>query len=76
MQLGRAFGVFLCLAAVVLTVVFLWGIVAQAYWAIAVPIALMVVFAMSMLFWVGWTFLVTDMTPPEERRVRGPRRRP
>ena len=60
MARGKLAGGFLCLIAVSLTVVFLWGLATQAYWALAVPIAAGVVVVMSLLFWVGWTFMTTE----------------
>ena len=63
MDRGKLFGAALCLAALGLTVVFLWGISARAYWAIAIPVAAIVVVSMGLLFWVGWTFITT--APPE-----------
>jgi hypothetical protein len=43
----------------------MWGITAQAYWAIAIPVATVVVVAMALLFWVGWTFMTTEIGPIE-----------
>ena len=72
MDRGKLFGGLLCLAALALTAVFLWGIGARAYWAIAIPVAVLVVFVMTMLFWVGWTFVTTEpvesSTPEDARR--------
>ena len=63
MDRGKVAGLLLCLLAVGLTALFLWGIGTRAYWAIAVPVALLVVVTMTLLFWVGWTFLSTDVEP-------------
>ena len=74
MDRGKLLGAALCLTALVLTGVFLWGINARAYWAIAIPVALLVVFSMTMLFWVGWTFLTTEplpSSPHEDARRTG-----
>ena len=57
---GKLIGVFICIAALALTAIFLWGITARAYWAIAIPIAILVIVAMALLFWVGWTFITTE----------------
>jgi len=69
-------GVVLCLGAVALTIAFLWGLAAQAYWAVAIPIGVLVVGAMTLVFWAGWTFIVSDAfaddepLPPVRRRPR------
>ncbi len=60
MSRGKFVGAFLCLVAMGLTGLFLWGLAAKAYWALAIPVGAGVVFAMSMLFWVGWTFMTTE----------------
>ena len=64
MDRGKISGAILCVSAVALTLVFLWGIASQEYWAIAIPVAVGVVVAMTLLFWVGWTFIITDAGPP------------
>lgn len=60
MDRGKLIGAAICIAALSLTAVFLWGISARAYWAIAVPVAVLVIVAMALLFWVGWTFITTE----------------
>ena len=74
MDHGKLIGAAICIAALSLTAVFLWGISARAYWAIAVPIAVLVVVSMALLFWVGWTFITTepmDTSTPEDARRSG-----
>ena len=43
----------------------MWGLVQQEWWAVAVPVAVLVVAAMTLLFWVGWTFISSDAEPPQ-----------
>lgn len=73
MDRGKIIGGLLCLAAVAGTILFLWGLMNQAYWALAIPIGAGVVVAMTLLFWVGWTFISTDVEPPDGP-LAGPRR--
>ncbi|GEM_PF-4123200 len=54
--------------------VFLWGLMTQSYWAIAIPIGAMIVVVMTLLFWVGWTFVMTDTSVPIERLPARPTR--
>jgi len=65
MDQGKIFGIVLCILAVALTAVFLWGLAQQQWWAVAIPVAALVVIAMTMLFWVGWTFFTTENGPPQ-----------
>lgn len=69
MRRARILGAALCLLAVAGTVLFMWGLVSQAYWALAIPIALLVIGAMAVLLWIGWTFLLTE-AGPEQLPVR------
>ncbi len=78
MERGKFIGGALCLGSVSLTVLFLAGIAAGAYWAIAIPVAVLIVAAMTMLFWMGWVFLMTEPAtrpePPRRDRSRAQRR--
>lgn len=51
--------------AILTTGVVMWGLVQQEWWAVAVPVAVLVVVAMTLLFWVGWTFFSSDAEPPQ-----------
>ena len=62
---GKVTGVLLCLLAILTTGVVVWGLVQQEWWAVAVPVAVLMVVAMTLLFWVGWTFISTDAEPPQ-----------
>lgn len=76
MDRGKLGGAMLCVLALALTVLFLSGIVAQAYWAIAIPVAAGVVVVMALLFWVGWTFMTTEVAPLEPPSAEGPESAP
>jgi hypothetical protein len=58
-------GVFLCVLALAGTVLFLSGLATQAYWAMAIPVAVLVVLFMALVFWVGWTFIMTESGPEQ-----------
>lgn len=78
MDRGKLAGAFLCFASLALSILFLWGIASGAYWAIAVPVALLVLVAMALLFWVGWTFFSTEPlsgAAPSDRDQSRPSRR-
>lgn len=65
MDQAKVFGGFLCFTAVALTAILLWGLAQQQWWAVALPVGALVVAVMTMLFWVGWTFITTDSGPPQ-----------
>ena len=64
MDRAKIGGIILCLLALLATVVILWGLVLQEWWAVAVPVAVLVVVCMTLLFWVGWTLFAAEVGPP------------
>lgn len=64
MDRAKIGGIALCFLALLATVVILWGLVLQEWWAVAVPVAVLVVVSMTLLFWVGWTLFATEVGPP------------
>jgi hypothetical protein len=61
---SRFWGALLCLAIGVVAVVFLWGIFAQSYWALAIPVMMGFLGILGLGFWIGWTILTIKTTPP------------
>lgn len=60
---SRAQGGLICLAAVAAGALFLLGLARGSYWALAVPVALAVFFALGLTFWVGWTIATIRVEP-------------
>ena len=60
---SRAQGGLLCIGAVVLGALFLAGLLRQSYWAIALPVAALVLSALGLAFWVGWTIATVRVEP-------------
>ena len=60
----------ICGGAGFLAFLFLVGILSESYWAIAIPVAVMVFFVLGLASWVGYTIATiqtdTDATPPIE----------
>jgi len=61
---SRFLGGLLCVAIVIVAVVFLWGISAQSYWAVAIPVMAGFLGILAMGFWIGWTILTIKTAPP------------
>jgi len=61
---SRVGGGLFCAALVILAVIFLWGISAQSYWALAIPVLIGFLGVLAMGFWIGWTILTIKTTPP------------
>ena len=61
---SRLGGGLLCIAIVMVSVLFLWGVWTQSYWALAIPVALGFLGILAMGFWIGWTILTIKTAPP------------
>lgn len=48
---------FLCVVTLALAGMFVWGIVIQSYWALAIPAAAVTLTVLGAIFWVGWAVL-------------------
>ncbi|HEU4427421.1 MAG TPA: hypothetical protein VFT98_01600 [Myxococcota bacterium] len=65
---GRIQGVLICALAAGLGVLFLAGLLSGAYWAVAIPVALLLAVVLGLTFWVGYTIAtirVEPEAPPE-----------
>jgi hypothetical protein len=61
---SRVWGGVLCLGILIAAILFLWGISAQSYWALAIPVALGFLGILGLGFWVGWTIMTIKTTTP------------
>jgi threonine/homoserine efflux transporter RhtA len=52
---SRAQGGLICVAVAILGAWFLLALLQQSYWALAIPVAVIVCFALGLTFWVGYT---------------------
>ncbi len=80
---SRALGGVVCLAALAAGALFLYGIAVQSYWALALPVTALVLFALGLVCWIGWTILSVRVeaegeplprataTPPDPGRSSG-----
>ena len=60
---SRAQGALICVGAVVVAALFLAGLLAESYWALALPVALLVLGVLGLAFWVGWTIATVRVEP-------------
>lgn len=63
---SRAQGGLICIAVVVVAACFLLGLLQQSYWALAIPVAIAVFFALGLTFWVGYTIATIRVEPYED----------
>lgn len=67
MDKSRVGGIIICILSVALSLIFLWGISIQSYWAVAIPVLVAFVGIMVLAFWIGWTMVVTETEIPAPR---------
>lgn len=63
---SRILGGLVCLGAVAAGALFLFGIVSRSYWALALPLAALVLFVLGLVFWIGWTIATVQVEPQGE----------
>jgi hypothetical protein len=63
---SRTQGGLICVGAVIVGAWFLLGLLQKSYWAIALPVAAVVFFALGLTFWVGYTIATIRVEPGEE----------
>ncbi len=61
---SRLLGGLLCAAIVIVALIFLWGVSARSYWALAIPVMVGFLGILAMGFWIGWTILTIKTAPP------------
>ncbi len=64
---AKATALAICAASVVLGCVFLAGVIAQSYWALALPVTLAVLGLLGMVFWIGLAIVLQRTTLSQAR---------
>jgi O-antigen/teichoic acid export membrane protein len=67
---SKRVGVRICVGAALLAALFLWGIAVESYWALALPVAVAVLTALSLAFWIGYTVNTVRGIPAEAEHYR------
>ena len=60
---SRMQGGLICVAVVILGAWFLLGLLQGSYWALAIPVAVVVFYALGLCFWVGYTIATIQVEP-------------
>ena len=58
---SRTQGRLICVGVAVIGVVFLLGLINGAYWAVAIPVGILLAFVLGLTFWVGWTIATVEV---------------
>ncbi len=60
---SRVQGGLICVGAAILGLVFLLGLINGAWWAVAIPVGVLLAFVLGLTFWVGWTIATVQVEP-------------
>ncbi|MDJ0853162.1 MAG: hypothetical protein QNK04_32745 [Myxococcota bacterium] len=63
---SRTQGGLICVAVFIVGVWFLMGLLQGSYWALAIPVAVLVFFVLGLTFWVGYTIATIQVEPFDE----------
>ena len=63
---SRTQGGLICVAVVIVAALFVLGLLQQSYWALALPVAIVVFFALGLTFWVGYTIATIRVEPEHD----------
>jgi threonine/homoserine efflux transporter RhtA len=63
---SRTQGGLICIAVVILGAWFLLSVLQESYWAIALPVAVIVFFVLGLTFWIGYTIATIRVEPTGE----------
>jgi hypothetical protein len=64
---SRILGGLLCFGAIAAAALFLAGILSGSYWALAIPVSIVVLFVLSLVSWIGWTIATVHVEAEGER---------
>ena len=67
---SKRVGVQICIVSFLVAVLFIFGVAMESYWALAIPVAIGVLTALSLMFWIGYTINTVRGIPPEAEHYR------
>ena len=63
---SRSQGRLICLGAALAAGLFVIGVLRGSYLALAIPVAILTLFALGLTFWVGWTIYTVQVDADED----------
>jgi hypothetical protein len=64
---SRMLGGLLCLGAIAAGALFIAGVLAHSWWALALPVAAGVLFVLGLVTWIGWTIATVQVEAEGEK---------
>ncbi len=69
---SRQQGALICIGAAVAALLFVLGVLGGSYLALAIPVAILTLFALGLVFWVGWTIYTVRVEPERDEPPAAP----
>jgi len=66
LESSRVQGGLICAGAAIAALVFGLGLLSGSWWAVAIPVGILLAFVLGLTFWVGWTIATVDVEPEVE----------
>ncbi|HVH06596.1 MAG TPA: hypothetical protein VNE71_11410 [Myxococcota bacterium] len=60
---SRTQGLLICGGSALAGVIFLIGLLVKSWWAVAIPVGVLLAFVLGLTFWVGWTIATIQVEP-------------
>ena len=60
-------GGLLCLGAIAAGALFIAGVLARSWWALALPVSAAVLFVLGLVTWIGWTIATVQVEAEGEK---------
>lgn len=64
---SRILGGLVCLSAIAAGALFIGGVLAQSWWALAIPVSAAVLFVLGLVTWIGWTIATVQVEAEGEK---------
>jgi hypothetical protein len=69
---SRTQGLLICAGAALTGVIFLVGLLARSWWAVALPVGVLLAAVLGLTFWVGWTIATVEVEPEPDPDAAAP----
>jgi hypothetical protein len=69
---SRTQGLLICAGAALAGLVFLVGLLSRSWWAVAIPVGILLAFVLGLTFWVGWTIATVQVEPEPDPDTEAP----
>ncbi len=65
MDKNRLYGLIICIAILIVGILFIVGVFLKSFVALAIPVTIFTLGILGLGFWIGWTIFSIKVEPPE-----------